>query len=94
MSENDPRSAGPRPEGVAGLLIDEIDLKRIVRTARGLVAQVLSRDSRSYLLKQGDQLFDGDVVVIQPKEVVFKQVINDPAASRPFREVVTTLDGA
>jgi hypothetical protein len=37
--------------------------------------------------------FDGDVVVIQPKEVVFKQVIDDPAALRPFREVVKILGG-
>lgn len=88
MSENDLRSAGPRPEGVAGLLIDEIDLRAITRTARGLVAQVRSRDSKAYLLKDGDQLYDGDVVYIRAKEVVFKQVINDPSASRPFREVV------
>lgn len=93
MSENDLRFAGPRPEGVAGLLIDETDLKAIHRTSRGFVAQVVSRESKPYLLKDGDQLFDGDVVYIRAKEVVFKQVVADPSASRPFREVVKTLDG-
>jgi hypothetical protein len=95
VSENDPRSAGPRPDGVPGLLIDEIDLQGISRTSKGYVAQVPRRDPpRSYLLKQGDRLFDGDVVVIQAKEVVFKQLVPDPGASRPFREVVKTLPGA
>jgi hypothetical protein len=43
------------------------------------------------LLKGGDQLFDGDVVTISRDEVVFKQVVADPAASKPFREVVKSL---
>ena len=97
MSENDLRSAGPRPGGVPGLLIDEIDLQGIVRTRNGYTAQVSTRGGpspRSYLLKQGDQLFDGDVVLINRNEVVFKQMVNDPSASRPFREVVKTLPGA
>lgn len=95
MTANDLQSAGATPEGVAGLLIDDIELRAILRTARGMVAQVSSRgDRKSYLLKDGDQLSDGDVVVIRSKEVVFKQVIRDPTASKPFREVVKTLPGA
>ena len=56
MGENDLQSAAPRPDGVPGLLIDEIELIAIVRTAKGLVAQVKSRGAqKSYLLKAGDQ---------------------------------------
>lgn len=94
MSENDLRSAGPRPAGVAGLLIDEIDLVGIIRI--GYTAQVSTRrgrSPRSYLLKHGDQLFDGDVIDVHKNEIVFKQLVDDPAASRPFREVVKTLGG-
>lgn len=84
--------ASPRPDGIPGLLIDEIDLTEIARTSRGYVAQVKPRtQSRSYLLKEGDQLYDGDVVVINRNEVVFKQIVQDPTASKPFREVVKTL---
>jgi len=93
MGENDLRSTAPRPDGIPGLLIDEIQLRGILRTAKGHVAQ--ARDARgSYLLKEGDQLFDGDVVSISKNEVVFKQVVAEPAASKPFREVVKTLPGA
>jgi hypothetical protein len=31
-------------------------------------------------------------VTITPTEVVFKQIINDPSAIKPFREVVKRLD--
>lgn len=84
---------GPRPEGVPGLLIDEIDLTGIFRTSKGFVAQVVaSNQKKSFLLKEGDQLYDGDVVSINKNEVVFKQVVQDPTALKPFREVVKNLN--
>jgi hypothetical protein len=88
-----PEIRGPRPEGVPGLLIDEIDLTGIFHTSRGFVAQVVaSNQKKSFLLKEGDQLFDGDVVSINKNEVVFKQVVQDPTALKPFREVVKSLN--
>jgi Tfp pilus assembly protein PilP len=88
-----PEFRGPRPEGIPGLLIDEIDLKGVFRTARGYVAQVTaSNQKKSYLLKEGDQLYDGDVVSIGKNEVVFKQIVQDPSALKPFREVVKSLN--
>lgn len=88
-----PEIRGPRPEGVPGLLIDEIDLRGIYHTSRGFVAQVVAANQKkSYLLKEGDQLFDGDVVSINKNEVVFKQVVQDPTALKPFREVVKSLN--
>jgi hypothetical protein len=83
---------GPRPEGIPGLLIDEIDLKGIWRTAKGYVAQVVATNQKkTYLLKEGDQLYDGDIVSISHSEVVFKQIVQDPTALKPFREVVKSL---
>ena len=88
-----PEFRGPRPEGIAGLLIDEIDLTGIFRTSKGFVAQVVAANQKkSYLLKEGDQLYDGDVVSINHNEVVFKQVVQDPTALKPFREVVKSLN--
>ena len=88
-----PENRGPRPDGIPGLLIDEIDLKGIWRTGKGYVAQVIaSNQKKTFLLKEGDQLFDGDVVSINRNEVVFKQMVQDPTALKPFREVVKTLN--
>jgi hypothetical protein len=84
---------GPRPDGIPGLLIDEIDLKGIWRTGKGYVAQVTATNQKkTYLLKEGDQLYDGDVVTISHAEVVFKQIVQDPTALKPFREVVKSLN--
>ncbi|HEX6900460.1 MAG TPA: hypothetical protein VF789_12125 [Thermoanaerobaculia bacterium] len=88
-----PELRGPRPEGVPGLLIDEIDLTGIFRTSKGYVAQVVAANQKkSYLLREGDQLYDGDVVSINRNEVVFKQIVQDPTALKPFREVVKSLN--
>ena len=84
---------GPRPEGIPGLLIDEIDLTGVFVTSEGPVAQVVSPEQdRSYLLHEGDQLYDGDVVRISQDSVVFKQILDDPTALKPFREVQKQLN--
>ena len=88
-----PEIQGPRPEGVPGLLIDEVNLIGIVKTPKGYLAQVQSADrQKSYLLREGEQLYDGEVVSIEENEVVFKQVDPDPTAIKPFRERVKVLN--
>jgi hypothetical protein len=92
-ARNQPRIRGPRPEGIPGLLIEETDLTGIFLTPAGPVAQIQSADSdKSYLLRVGDQLYDGDVLEITVREVVFKQIVDDPTALKPFREVVKRLN--
>ena len=82
-----------RPEGVAGLLIDEIEVKGIFQLQGRKFAQVQTSDKdKSYLIQEGDQLYDGEVVSIADGEVTFKQVVNDPSVIKPFREVVKKLN--
>lgn len=88
-----PEFRGPRPDGIPGLMIDEVDIKGIFRTPKGFVVQVsAANQKKSYLLKEGDQLYDGDVLSITKNEVVFKQIVQDPTALKPFREVVKSLN--
>ena len=82
-----------RPEGVPGLLIDEIEIKGIFQLQGRTFAQVQASDKdKSYLIQEGDQLYDGEVVSIARGEVTFKQVVNDPSVIKPFREVVKKLN--
>jgi len=82
-----------RPEGVPGLLIDEIEIKGIFELNNRVFAQVQASDKdKSYLIQEGDQLYDGEVVSIANGEVTFKQVVNDPSVIKPFREVVKKLN--
>lgn len=87
-----PELRGPRPEGVPGLLIDEIDIKGIFKTSKGFVAQIAAQnEKKGFLLRPGDQVYDGDVLRITDNEVVFRQIVNDPTVIKPFREVVKKL---
>ena len=82
-----------RPPGVPGLLIDEIKVKGIFRTAKGFVAQIAAQNqTKSFLLREGEQVFDGDVLRIEKNRVVFRQIVNDPTVIKPFREVVKVLN--
>ena len=57
------------------------------------VAQVQAADrDESYLLRVGDQLYDGDVISIGASEVTFKQMVDDPSEPKPFRERVKKLN--
>jgi type IV pilus assembly protein PilP len=83
---------GQRPEGVPGLLIDELKLQGIVRTKQqGLIAMVAGPDNKSYLVHVGDKTLDGEVIRITPTQLVFRQEVNDPTRIERFREVVKDL---
>ncbi|HLF55693.1 MAG TPA: hypothetical protein VI942_02490 [Thermoanaerobaculia bacterium] len=89
-----PRSAvsGPRPEGTPGFLIDEISIKGIFKTSQGFVAHVdVQNQKKSFLLREGDPVYDGDVLRIENNQVIFRQIVNDPTVIKPFREVVKKL---
>lgn len=86
------RRSEKRPDGPAGLLIDELEVEGVFVLDDGPVVQVQSASQRtSFLLRVGDQLWDGDVIRINLRQVVFKQSVNDPTALKPFREVVKKL---
>ena len=80
-----------RPAGLPGVMVDEIELQGTIRTRSGWLAMVRSADNRSYLLRKGQALFDGEVVEITASEVVFRQNVNDPTNPKPFRDVTKTL---
>lgn len=88
-----PEEGGPRPEGIPGLLVDEVSISGIFMTPEGATAQVqAAAKEKSYLIRVGDRLYDGSVVAISPDEVVFRQEVRDPTALKPFREVVKKLN--
>jgi type IV pilus assembly protein PilP len=82
---------GQRPPGMAGFLIDEIKLQGVIRTKQGLVAMLSAPDNKSYLVRVGDKVLDGEIIRITPSSVVFRQEVNDPTRIERFREVVKDL---
>jgi Tfp pilus assembly protein PilP len=84
---------GPRPKGVAGMMVSEIDLVGIVEHAAGAVAFVNGSDNKGYFLRVGDSVYDGTLIAIdQPRgRVTFRQQVDDPRQIKPFRDVVKKL---
>ncbi len=84
---------GPnRPPGIAGIAIDDIVIHGIWKTKAGYVAQIRGTDNKSYLIRAGDLLYDGEVTRVGPNEVQFRQNLNDPQSVKPFREVTKQLN--
>jgi Tfp pilus assembly protein PilP len=83
---------GQRPQGPPGFLIDEIKIQGVVKTRQqGLVAMINGPDNKSYLVKIGDKVLDGEIIRITPNSIVFRQEVNDPTRIERFREVVKEI---
>ena len=86
------RGGAERPPGIAGIAIDDLVVHGIWKTRSGFVAQIRATDNKSYLIRAGDLLYDGEVMRVGPNEVSFRQNLNDPQSVKPFREVTKQLN--
>ena len=84
---NDPKVPSARPSGVAGLLISDVSVKGILRDRNGFVAMIQAPEGKTFLVKQGDKLFDGSVKAISQDKVIFSQDVNDPLSLVKQREI-------
>jgi Tfp pilus assembly protein PilP len=85
---------GPRPRGIAGMLVTELDLVGIVKEPGGSdVALVMGSDNKGYFLRMGDSVFDGNVIAVDPRlgTVTFRQQVDDPRLIKPYRDIVKRL---
>jgi len=81
-----------RPPGLAGVMVEELELQGTIKTAKGgWIAMMRASDNRSHLIRRGIVLFDGEVTNITANEVTFRQNVNDPTNPKPFREVIKAL---
>jgi Tfp pilus assembly protein PilP len=84
---------GARPDGLAGLMVDEVVVRGIVQTPRGFVAMVGSPTGKTYSLRVGDRLMDGSVRAVTAQAVILLQDVNDPLSLEKQREVRKYLRG-
>jgi type IV pilus assembly protein PilP len=83
----DMRGPGSRPEGVAGLLINDVTVRGIVESRDRFVAMLQAPDNRTYIVHINDRLFDGSIKAITMDAIVFSQEVNDPLSLVKQREV-------
>ena len=89
-----PVTKGKRPKGIAGMLVNEIDLLGVATDTVGSeIALFRGSDNRGYVLHEGDVVYDARLISIDLKAgtVVFRQEVDDPRRIKPYRDVVKRL---
>jgi Tfp pilus assembly protein PilP len=84
---------GSRPEGLPGILVDEVVVRGVLQTRGGWIAMVGLPSGRTYTVRPGDRLMDGTVRSITAQAVVLMQEVNDPLSLEKQREVRKFLRG-
>ena len=84
---------GVRAEGINGILVEEVVVKGIVQTRGAWVAMIAAPSGRTYSVRPGDRLMDGNVRTITAQSVVLLQEVNDPLSLEKKREVRKFLRG-
>jgi Tfp pilus assembly protein PilP len=79
--------SGPLPPGKAGLQVSTLRLDGIVRAPNGMIAVVSNPQSRTYFLREGDQLYDGRVEKIAMDGVSFHEIGKDAFGKPVERQV-------
>lgn len=62
-------------EGIAGLLIDELELEGILFRKGKYIALFKGPDGKPYDVRVGDSVYDGEVIKIDMNVVVFKRLL-------------------
>jgi len=75
------------PPGKAGLQVSTLRLDGIVRAPNGMIAVVTNPQARTYFLREGDKLFDGDVEKISMDGVSFHEEGKDAFGKPVERQV-------
>jgi type IV pilus assembly protein PilP len=81
------RAGANLPPGKAGLQVGTLRLDGIVKAPNGMIAVVTNPQSRTYFLREGDQLYDGRVEKIAMDGVSFHEVGKDAFGKPVERQV-------
>ena len=84
-------NSGPRLAGLKGLGVGEVTLKGTMASKGAYVAILQGSDARTYVVHQGEKLFDGTVRSITADSLVILQQVNDPLSKETQREVRKVL---
>ena len=85
---------GPRPPGIEGMSVEEIDLTGIVEdSGSGNVAYFTGSDNKGYFLRVGQRVYQATMIAIDADAgaVTFRQQVDDPRQIKPYRDVVRKL---
>jgi len=77
-----------RVDAQTELVIDQIELKGVVKTVNGMIAMVENTAKKAYFLRENDPVFNGYVLKITGDSVIFKESTTDNQGRTVTRDVV------
>jgi Tfp pilus assembly protein PilP len=84
---SEPRNAGKRNDGPAGLTVAEISVRGVLQSRGSLIAMVEGPDKKTYVVHTGDKFSDGVIRSITADGLVIVQEVNDPLSLVKQREI-------
>jgi len=83
-------TGGPEhlPPGKAGLVVATVRVDGTIKSSEGMLAMVSNPEQHVYFIREGDQLYDGDVEKIAIDGVTFRENSKD-AFGKPVDRLVT-----
>ena len=84
---SEPRNAGKRNDGPAGLTVAEISVRGVLASHGSLIAMVEGPDKKTYVVHTGDKFSDGVIRSITSEGLVIVQEVNDPLSLVKQREI-------
>ena len=79
-------------EGIAGLMIDELELEGIVFANGVYKALLKGPDTRPYVVEIGDKVYDGEVVAMDRNSASFKKSLTVALGGQKDRIIIKTLN--
>ena len=74
------------------LVIDQVQLKGVVKTPNGMIAMVENQGGKAYFLRENDPVFNGYVLKITGDSVIFKETAVDNQGRTQTRDVVKRVN--
>jgi Tfp pilus assembly protein PilP len=86
-SGSEPPPAGRPEEGMAGLAVNDLAVRGVLKSKGTFIAMVQGPDKRAYVVHEGDKFLDGSIKAVTPEGLVIVQQVNDPLSLVKQREV-------
>ncbi|MEN8223271.1 MAG: pilus assembly protein PilP [Acidobacteriota bacterium] len=92
LKRNSSKLKKKRKAGLAGLDIDQLELEGIIKKKGRFIALLKGPDSRPYLVKEGDSVYDGEIIAIGSHMVKFKKILTIALGGTKERTIIKRLN--
>jgi len=92
LKRNSSKLKKKRKAGLAGLDIDQLELEGIVKKEGEYLALVKGPDGRPYLVREGDSVYDGEIISIGSHMIKFKKILTIALGGTKERTIIKRLN--